>query len=295
VAVNGDLVLPRGLRHQAADLISQSGSEDERVQGAQLDVPFLGELDDRQASAVDAMLMYEDGILHAPTGSGKTVMACAIIAERAVSTLVLINKTALASQWRDQLRTLLGIKAGQLGGGRVETRGQVDIMLLQTLARHTPGEIRDLTNGYGQVVVDEYHHVAAGSYESLISQLGAAWWLGLTATPECKDGLEQITTWQLGPIRHIMRDTLPGNADLVTPYDGPWRVLRVHETGFRTPEGFDLSAPGAITQLGSCHQRRTQPPNRRRYPCRVSSGPEVPGSVPSPGPSDRAGRDAYGR
>lgn len=140
VAINGDLILPRGLRHQAADLIRRADSElvsdDERNQGNELDVSFFGELDDRQATAVDTMLAGEDGILHAPTGSGKTVMACAIIAERAVTTLVLINKTTLASQWREQIRTLLGIKAGQLGGGRVKTRGQVDIMLLQTLARH---------------------------------------------------------------------------------------------------------------------------------------------------------------
>lgn len=56
----------------------------------------------------------------------RTVMACAILAERAVSALVLINKTALAVQWREQIRNLLGIKAGQLGGGRTKTRGQVD-------------------------------------------------------------------------------------------------------------------------------------------------------------------------
>jgi len=253
VAVTGDLILPRGLRDQAASLIAQAGSElvcdDERGQGAELSVPFLGELDERQSAAVDAMLADEDGILQAPTGSGKTVMACAIMAERAVSTLVLINKTALASQWRDQVRTLLGVKAGQFGGGRTKLRGGVDIMLLQTLARCTPDEVRALTAGYGQVIVDECHHVAAGSYENVVSQIGAAWWLGLTATPERKDGLEQITNWQLGPIRHVMRDTLPGEASLVTPYDGPQRRLRVHETSFRTPDDLDLTMPGEITRL----------------------------------------------
>lgn len=81
------------MRHQAADLISQAGSgqaiDDQRNQGNELEVSFLGELDERQAAAVDMMLAYEDGILHAPTGSGKTVMARAIIAEHAVSTIVL--------------------------------------------------------------------------------------------------------------------------------------------------------------------------------------------------------------
>ncbi|MDR2974662.1 MAG: DEAD/DEAH box helicase [Propionibacteriaceae bacterium] len=254
VAVNDDLILPRGLRHQAADLIAQAGStlvsDDERDQGVELDATFLGELDDRQVEAVNEMLAYEDGILHAPTGSGKTVMACAIIAERAVSTLVLINKKALATQWRDQIRGLLGIKAGQLGGGRVKTGGQVDIMMLQSLARFSDREICEVTRGYGQVIVDECHHVAAGSYESIISRIGAAWWLGLTATPERKDGLEQVTFWQLGPIRHVMHDALPSESTLVTPYNGPQRILRIHETDFRVSEEVDLSLPGAIGQLG---------------------------------------------
>lgn len=253
VAVNGDLLLPRGLREQAATLIAQAGSEltyeDERSLGSELSAPFLGELDDRQTTAVDAMLAHEDGILHAPTGSGKTVMACAIIAERGVSTLVLINKTALAAQWREQISKLLGIKAGQLGGGRVKTRGQVDIMLLQSLARLSPAEIDKLTAGYGQVIVDECHHIAAGSYENVVSQISAAWWLGLTATPERKDGLEQVTKWQLGPIRHVITDTLPSEANLVTPYEGPRRELQIHETTFRYPADLDLAQPGAITQL----------------------------------------------
>ncbi|MCL2490673.1 MAG: DEAD/DEAH box helicase [Propionibacteriaceae bacterium] len=253
IAVNGDLILPRGLRAQATDLVSQAGSElvydDERTQGNELDVSFLGELDERQSVAVNAMLAHEDGILHAPTGSGKTVMACAIIAERGVSTLVLLHLKTLTSQWRDQIQSLLGIKAGQLGGGRTKTRGQVDIMMLQTLSRKTPEEIRELTCGYGQVIVDECQHVAAGSYESVISQINASWWLGLTATPERRDGTEQIIRWQVGPIRHVVHDTLPSEASLVTPYDGPQRTLEVHETNYQPPVDFDLFAPGAITRL----------------------------------------------
>lgn len=225
VSVGGDLLLPRGIRWQAEDLVSQAGSrlvcDDERNQGSELDVTFGGLLDDRQVAAVDAMLAAEDGILHAPAGSGKTIMACAIIAERAVSALILINKTTLATQWRKQILDLLDVKAGQLGAGRTKTTGRIDIMMVQTLARHSAEEIRGLTEGYVQVVIDECHHVAAGSYESVVSQIGASWWLGLTATPERKDGLEQVTTWQLGPIRHVMRDTLPDEASLVTPYDGP--------------------------------------------------------------------------
>jgi superfamily II DNA or RNA helicase len=253
IAIGGDLILPRGLREQATGLVEQAGSrlqiDDERGQGVEIDVSFEGELTDIQTAAVDGMLAGEDGVLHAPTGSGKTVMACAMIAERGVSTLVLINRKILAEQWRGEIKTLLGFKAGQFGAGRKKTTGLVDIAMLPTLARRSEGEIRELTSGYGQVIVDECHHIAAGSYERVVSQIGAAWWLGLTATPPRRDGLEQITTWQIGPIRYVMRDTLPGEATLAAPYTGPERLLHVHETAFTDPPEFDISRPGAITEL----------------------------------------------
>ncbi|MDR1188782.1 MAG: DEAD/DEAH box helicase [Bifidobacteriaceae bacterium] len=257
VAVSGDLILPRGLREQAASLVSQAGSElvydDQRHAGTELEVAFAGRLTDTQTAAVDGLLAHADGILHAPPGSGKTVMACAIIAERAVSTLVLVDKKVLAEQWRDQIQSLLGFKAGQLGGGRKKLTGLVDVVLLPTLARRPAASVQELTARYGQVIVDECHHVAAGSYEHSIGQIGASWWLGLTATPPRRDGLEQLTSWQLGPIRHVVRDAGAGagarQATLAVPFDGPERKLQVHQTGLRTPEEFAAARPGAIAEL----------------------------------------------
>jgi superfamily II DNA or RNA helicase len=253
VTVEGDLILPRGLCAKAGTMIEQAGSrlvvEDARQTGHPIEVAFLGELSEEQSLAVNTVLAYTDGVLHAPTGYGKTVMACAVIAARAVSTVILVDKRGLADQWRDRVQKFLGIKPGQVGGGRKKTTGIVDIVLLPTLARRTPQEIGRLTEGYGQVIVDECHHLGATTYDNSVRYVAAAWWLGLSATPERQDGLYQLVEWQLGPTRHTIRDITPLDDSLATPYGGPERVVHAHETGFATPDGFAASDVRSVTAL----------------------------------------------
>lgn len=85
------------------------------------------------------------------------MIACATIASRARSTLILVDRKALADQWRDRLQKHLGFKCAQIGGGRSKTTGVIDVALLPTLARRN--NIEDLTANYGFVVADECHHI----------------------------------------------------------------------------------------------------------------------------------------
>jgi superfamily II DNA or RNA helicase len=255
ITIDDRLILPRGLRHTVAGIVERTGSRlaitDARNPGREIDVAFTAELDARQGAAASAVLAHDDGVLVAPPGSGKTVIACAVIAERGASTLVLVDRKALAEQWRTRIEQFLGIRPGQIGGGRRKLSGVVDIAMLPSLARRD--DVADLTTGYGHVVVDECHHLAAAAYDHTVKRIGAQFWLGLTATPARRDGLAELVTWQLGPVRHtIARDTTPDGQDTLTDsweaQAGPRRVLYVHETEFRADDA-DLSSPGALAAV----------------------------------------------
>jgi superfamily II DNA or RNA helicase len=244
------LVLPRGLLDAATKLIEETGSkveiDDHRAFGEGRNFTPALSLNAPQQSAVDDLLQHDLGLLEAPPGSGKTVMACAVIAERGTSTLILVDRKTLADQWRRQIQDLLSIKPGQLGGGRSKLTGVIDVATLQPLGRRT--DLAERLGEYGLVVVDECHHVPAAAFEAAVRAIPARCWLGLTATPYRRDGLDDLIAFQLGPVRHTLRHADPATLEGANT-DRPRPALVVHPTQFRAEEQADFSVPGAIAAL----------------------------------------------
>ncbi|MCE3550514.1 DEAD/DEAH box helicase family protein [Pseudonocardia sp. RS11V-5] len=142
------------------------------------------------------------------------------------------------------MRELLGVRTGQLRGGRSSLQGTVDVMTLQTLARRE--DVGALTAGYGLVVVDECHHLPAAAFENAARQIRAKRWLGLTATPYRRDRLDELITHQLGPVRHTIT---PARAGTLEASDIPDRVLLVHSTSYDYRGDADPTAPGAMAAI----------------------------------------------
>lgn len=200
------LALPRGALEETTALLSEAGVRtrlvDQRFSGTPLDVKFSGILRPEQQRAADAILSHDTGVLAAATAFGKTVVAAQIIAERKVNTLVLVHRRQLLDQWRARLAEFLGLPeaaVGALGGGRRKLTGSIDVALIQSLNRG--GEADDLISGYGQLIVDECHHLPAESFERVARRCPAKYVLGLSATATRRDGHQAIIFMQCGPIR----------------------------------------------------------------------------------------------
>jgi superfamily II DNA or RNA helicase len=200
------VALPRGCRLDLEALLRDLGIAleivDERVGGESLAVRFLGNLTQVQDQAARALLAHDCGVLVAPPGTGKTVVGAYVVAARARSTLVLVHRRPLLDQWRTQLAVFLGVDAkqiGQIGAGKRNFTGRIDVAMIQSLVRNDG--VADLVAGYGQVIVDECHHLPAMSFERVLASAKARYVVGLTATPQRRDGHHPITQMQIGPVR----------------------------------------------------------------------------------------------
>ena len=203
------IALPRGCLEPALALLRANNIrcdiQDERVTGSPLSIAFEGKLRADQQKAVSAMVAHDAGVLCAPTAFGKTVVAASIIAHRGVNTLILVHRTELLRQWQERLGAFLGAGKdllGTIGGGKARPTGRIDIAVMQSLSRH--GEVDPLVEGYGQLIVDECHHIGAISFDAILRRAKAKYVLGLTATPIRRDGQQPIIFMQCGPTRHTV-------------------------------------------------------------------------------------------
>ena len=175
-----------------------------------------------QEPAARALLDADTGVLSATTAFGKTVIGSYLIGQRKVNTLVLVQSSALLEQWKSSLEQFLNIHEvlpeppkkrgrkkkqhliGQIGSGKNTRSGIVDIATMQSLLEGGEKSVKSFVAEYGMVIVDECHHVAAFTFETVLKAVEAKYVYGLSATPVRKDGHHPIIFMQCGPVRYLV-------------------------------------------------------------------------------------------
>lgn len=140
-------------------------------------------------------------ILQLPCGFGKTVLSLYIAVQHGRRCLVLVHKDDLMEQWIERIEMFVpGARIGRLQRD-VQDIADRDIVLgmVQSLASKNYDE--ELLQTIGLVIVDEAHHMAARYFSSAMNKLPAAHVIGLSATPNRKDGLNNMLRWTIGPVR----------------------------------------------------------------------------------------------
>jgi superfamily II DNA or RNA helicase len=202
--------------------------DDQRRTLTPVNFNFKGRLKPFQKIAVEAMLAKDFGTLSSATGSGKTVMALYIIAQRKQPSLIIVHTKELASQWVERIETFLGIApeaVGFIGGGRKVIGEKITVALVQSLYKCA----EEVAENIGFLLVDECHRCPSRTFTEAVSCFDSQFMLGLSATPYRRDQLSKLIFWHLGDMHHqVDKSRLIETGDVL-----PARVI-FRETNFVT-------------------------------------------------------------
>ncbi len=199
------LFFPRGFVNQALQLCHQANGTtpaiiDKRRRLDEIELTFHGKLRPYQEKAVADVIEHSFGVLEAGTGSGKTVMALKIIAERKQPTLIIVHNKELLHQWRERIGEFLCIEAGQAGDGKYDIQ-PVTVAIVNTARKH----LETLPEQFGHIIVDECHRVPASLFTDVVSSFDSYFMLGLSATAfRREDGMTQLIYTYMGDRLHAV-------------------------------------------------------------------------------------------
>ncbi len=194
-----------------------------------------------QQAALDALALerahgHHRNLVVAATGTGKTVVAALDYArlrkERGgdLTLLFVAHREEILDQSLARYRAAVrdGHFGEKLAGRHKPREGRHVFASIQALHAERLKELRP--DAYDVVVIDEFHHAAADSYDALLRHLEPKILLGLTATPERTDG-KSVLGWFDGRIATELRLWDALDQGLVSPF----QYFGIHD-------GTDLSA-----------------------------------------------------
>ncbi|MEI6259603.1 MAG: DEAD/DEAH box helicase [Deltaproteobacteria bacterium] len=228
----GGLSFPRGFSKRASQIARKNGElvegDDQRRVLPSVNVQFTGILKPFQQTAVDAVLSRPFGTLQSPTGSGKTVMALAVIAARKQPALIVCHTSELLNQWVDRISTFTDIpkaEIGIIGGGKMRVGNRITVALVQSLCKCK----EDVFEHIGFLIIDECHRCPSKTFLDVVTAFDCQYMLGLSATPWRRDRLTRLIHYYLGDeIHRVDGEHLIKNGDICKA------TVETIETQFRT-------------------------------------------------------------
>ncbi len=188
--VENEVLLPRGsigkILRFCRDHKLEAEFRDERQKLGIVKFECSIQLRDYQLEAINAASKKDFGVIVSPPGTGKTIVALKIIAEKNQPALIIVHRKQLADQWIDRIQTFLGIpknEIGLLGQGKFKTSRKITVAMVQSLQKALEKPGNEILNSFGTIIIDECHHIPAETYRNTISKLSTYYFYGLTATP----------------------------------------------------------------------------------------------------------------
>ena len=226
------LFLPRGfIRHLVWTCRKQGFNvsyEDQRRELPAVEFDFKGELRPYQREAVSKMLQRDFATLVSAPGSGKTVMALALVAARRQPALVVVHRRELKQQWMERISHFLNIpmeEIGEISGRRKVVGPRITVAMVQSLAKCAA----EVECKVGHLVVDEAHHAPSATFTRVVSEFGSKFCTGLTASPYRRDGLSRLMYWYVGDVHHEIDPARLEREKVILQPRVLWR-----QTNFRT-------------------------------------------------------------
>ena len=179
-------------------------------EGYDIDIKFTGDLREEQ-KPIEALYLKsaEDiggGIISLKCGGGKTVLALHIISMLKKKTIVVVHKDFLMTQWRDRIKQFLpDAKIGKIQQNTIDVDGKdIILSMVQSLSMKEYSE--DTFSSFGLAIFDECHHLGAEVFSKSMQKVSSKYMLGLSATPNRKDGLRKVFEWYIGPIVYMTKE-----------------------------------------------------------------------------------------
>ena len=147
------MILPRENLEEITDMLKKADVvfkiSDEREAGEKIDAVFKSELYEEQKDALNALHKSDCGVVSAGTGFWKTVTAVALIAERKVNTIIIVQNLNLLEQWKKSIKEFLGMDDGTIAGGKDKATGIIDIAIVNSLTeKGSSGFYMDCVKNY---------------------------------------------------------------------------------------------------------------------------------------------------